>query len=153
MKDIEIKDNENYALNQREGKTQIKMHKKFLENKGNRRKELSNLLYFIQTQIISSYPSTNAAFTFFDIFKRSHIDLECFKKGLISLGLNITDVQMEAAFKFLDIDNNKVITHKEFTTLVNFKYFDKLDYDNYLDDSIDMIKSKSNVYILGETNK
>ena len=64
-----------------------------------------------------------------------------------------SDVQMEAAFKFLKNDNNKVITHKEFTTLVNFKYFDKLDYENYLDGSIDKIKSKSNVYILGETNK
>ena len=51
---------------------------------------------------------------------------------------------MEAIFKFLGIDNNKVITHKKYTTLVNFKYFDKLDYDNYLDDSIDMINLKSN---------
>ena len=36
---------------------------------------------------------------------------------------------------------------------MEFKQFDQLDYKDYLDEPIDLIKSKSNKYILGETNK
>ena len=59
----------------------------------------------------------------------------------------MSDSHIEAAFRFLDLDNNKVITYKEFTTLLEFNNFDKFVFENYLNDSIDSVKLNSNEYI------
>lgn len=76
--------------------------------------EMIYLLEYINDKIKEKYPKMAQAYRFFDTCHKSAIDLKEFTAGLKNLKIVITDEETEKVFKFLDKNNDGLLTYNEF---------------------------------------
>jgi Ca2+-binding EF-hand superfamily protein len=72
------------------------------------------LLEYINDKIKEKFPKMAQAYRFFDAGHKSAINLQEFTTGLKNLKIVITDEETEKVFKFLDKNNDDLLTYNEF---------------------------------------